>query len=230
MAEPDFGSPRLRPLAGLGPDELRVSELFASLQGEGARSGLPTVFIRLTACDLRCNYCDAAHAFAGGEILPLAEVVRRTRATGMARACVTGGEPLLQSATPALCAALLAAGMEVSIETHGGLPVDALPAAVARVVDVKTPGSSEAASFLADNLRVLNGRDELKFVLSDRADYEFARDFIVRHAPLPCPALFSPVPGRLEGGTLADWILADRLEVRLQIQLHKILWGGDTRR
>lgn len=224
-------SPRLKPLAGLGPDELRISEIFTSLQGESSLVGLPTVFVRLTACDLRCNYCDAAHAFAGGEVLKVDEVVRRVMAAGLPRVCLTGGEPLLQAALPELASALYQRGLGVSCETHGGIDLARLPPRVRRIVDVKTPGSGEGHTFLMENLARLRAGDEVKFVLSDRADYEWSRDF-VRAFLLnrPIEILFSPVWGRLDPGALGDWILADRFPVRLQVQLHKFLWGADTRR
>ncbi len=206
-----------------------MSEIFPTLQGESSLVGWPTTFVRLTACDLRCNYCDAAHAFAGGEVKTVDEVVAVVKSHGLPKVCVTGGEPLLQAACPALCAALLAAGFAVSVETHGGLDISVLPAGVVRVVDVKTPGSGEGGSFLEANLAKLTPEDELKFVLSDRADYEFAREFLRAHRP-PCAALLSPAWGRLEAGAIGDWLLEDRLDARLQVQLHKLLWGAATRR
>jgi 7-carboxy-7-deazaguanine synthase len=225
-------SPRLKPLAGLGPDELRVSEIFTSLQGESTLAGLPTVFVRLTACDLRCNYCDAAHAFAGGQAMTIEGVLAEVKRSGISRVCLTGGEPLLQAALPRLAEQLRAAGCAVSCETHGGIDIDLLPAGVSRIVDLKTPGSGEGGTFLEENLPRLRPGDELKFVLSDRADYEWARER-VRSLPERQPAVaihFSPVWGRLSTPDLADWILADRLNVRLQLQLHKIIWGENTRK
>ena len=223
-------SPRLKPLVGLGPEELRIAEIFPPLQGESTLVGLPTTFVRLTACDLRCNYCDAAHAFVGGTVMTVAAVVAEVGRLAIPRVCLTGGEPLLQAALPALAERLLDGGCAVSCETHGGADISILPKEVSRIVDVKVPGSGEAGTFLDANLAHLTARDEIKFVLSDRMDYEYARDFIQRHAPLPCPVLLSPVWGRLDAGELGDWLLADRLDARLQVQLHKLLWGAATRR
>ena len=223
-------SPRLKPLAGLGPEELRIAEIFPTLQGESTLVGLPTTFVRLTACDLRCNYCDAAHAFAGGKTMTINDVAMEVARLAIPRVCLTGGEPLLQTALPALAQRLLADGCAVSCETHGGVDIAILPQDVSRIVDVKVPGSGEAGTFLETNLAHLTARDEIKFVLSDRADYDYARDFIHRHAPFPCPVLLSPVWGRLDAGELGDWLLADRLDARLQVQLHKLLWGAGTRR
>jgi 7-carboxy-7-deazaguanine synthase len=227
--QPD--SARLNPLKDLGPDELRISEIFPTLQGETSLSGLPTTFVRTTACDLRCNYCDAAHAFAGGKTMTVDEALVAVELLQIKRVCLTGGEPLLQAALPALAVKLLAAGYEVSCETHGGIDVGLLPAGVRKVVDIKTPGSGEAGTFLDANLKRLGAEDEIKFVLSDRADYEWARELILGPlASSPAPVLLSPVWGRLDGGLLGDWMLADRLNARLQLQLHKILWGEQTRR
>ncbi len=224
-------SPRLNTLVGLVPDELRISEIFPTLQGETSLSGLPTTFVRTTACDLRCNYCDAAHAFVGGKTMTVDEAFVAVELLQIRRVCLTGGEPLLQAALPKLAQKLLAAGYEVSCETHGGIDVGMLPAGVIKIVDIKTPGSGEAGTFLESNLARLGAGDEIKFVLSDRADYEWAREMI--NGPLtatPAQILLSPVWGRLEGGELGDWMLADRLNARLQLQLHKILWGDKTRR
>lgn len=224
-------SPRLSPLSGLGSDELRISEIFPTLQGETSLSGLPTTFVRTTACDLRCNYCDAAHAFTGGQTMTVDEVFVEVELLQIKRVCLTGGEPLLQAALPKLAEKLLVTGYEVSCETHGGIDVGLLPTGVRKVVDIKAPGSGEAGTFLSGNLARLGKDDEIKFVLSDQADYEWARRMILGPlAETRAEILLSPVWGRLDGGELGDWLLADRLNARLQLQLHKILWGDKTRR
>ncbi|MDA8225517.1 MAG: 7-carboxy-7-deazaguanine synthase QueE [Betaproteobacteria bacterium] len=203
---------------------LRVTEIFHSLQGETSRAGRPTVFVRLTGCPLRCGYCDTAYAFQGGESLSQDEVLARVALHGTALVCVTGGEPLAQRGTPALLTALCDAGYDVSLETSGALDIRPVDARVSRIVDIKTPGSGEMERNLWQNLDVLNARDELKFVLADEADYEWAREVLrSRDLAARCPVLFSPVHGS-NARQLAEWILRDRLPVRLQLQLHKLLW------
>ncbi len=203
---------------------LRVTEIFHSLQGETSRAGRPTVFVRLTGCPLRCGYCDTAYAFQGGESLSQDEVLARVALHGTALVCVTGGEPLAQRGTPALLTALCDAGYDVSLETSGALDIRPVDARVSRIVDIKTPGSGEMERNLWQNLDVLNARDELKFVLTDEADYEWAREMLrSRDLAARCPVLFSPVHGS-NARQLAEWILRDRLPVRLQLQLHKLLW------
>ncbi len=203
---------------------LRVTEIFHSLQGETSRAGRPTVFVRLTGCPLRCGYCDTAYAFQGGESLSQDEVLARVALHGSALVCVTGGEPLAQRGTPALLTALCDAGYDVSLETSGALDIRPVDARVSRIVDIKTPGSGEMERNLWQNLDVLNARDELKFVLTDEADYEWAREMLrSRDLAARCPVLFSPVHGS-NARQLAEWILRDRLPVRLQLQLHKLLW------
>lgn len=205
---------------------LLVTEIYASIQGEGPEQGYPTVLVRLTGCNLRCNYCDSAFAFFGGERRTLSEVVREVLAARIARVLVTGGEPMAQAGTPALCRALLRSGLLVSIETNGAYGLSALPRRVVKVVDVKTPGSGEGDSFQERLLTELDGKDLLKFVLSGREDYLWSRDFLLRHSlPGKLQAAFSPVWGRVDPKELAAWILEDRLPVRLQLQLHKVLWG-----
>jgi 7-carboxy-7-deazaguanine synthase len=206
---------------------LKISEIFFSLQGETSRAGLPTVFIRLTGCPLRCVWCDTAYAFSGGSSMSLTEVLTEAAQYGVRRVCVTGGEPLAQKACLSLLVALCDAGYEVSLETSGALDIASVDPRVARVVDLKAPGSGEFDKNRWENLSLLNGSDELKFVLRDRADYEWARETIrEHHLAARCPLLFSPVQGDLEPKTLAEWILADRLPVRFQVQLHKLLWGN----
>lgn len=204
---------------------LKVSEIFFSIQGEALHSGWPTVFVRLTGCPLRCTYCDTAYAFSGGEWRTVAEIIDCTSSYGARRVCVTGGEPLAQPRCLPLLEALCDAGFEVSLETGGAHDVTAVDPRVARVVDVKTPGSGESHRNRLENLPALNARDALKFVVTNRADYEWAKAFIDEHRPLPCTVLLSPSFGQLDASDLADWVLADRLDVRLQIQLHKVLWG-----
>jgi 7-carboxy-7-deazaguanine synthase len=205
---------------------LLVSEIYSSLQGEGPEQGYPTVLVRLTGCNLRCNYCDSAFAFYSGERRLLSEVVGAVKAAGLPRVLVTGGEPMAQAATPALCRALLGAGLSVSIETNGTYSLASLPRKILKVVDVKTPGSGEGGSFQESVLKQVDAKDLLKFVLTGREDYAWSRDFLrERSLPGAVQAAFSPVWGRLEPRELAAWILEDRLPVRLQLQLHKVLWG-----
>ena len=208
-------------------NSLKISEIFFSLQGETARAGLPTVFIRLTGCPLRCVWCDTEYAFSGGRNITLPEVLTEVARHGTRWVCVTGGEPLAQKACLPLLTALCDAGYDVSLETSGALDIAGVDPRVSRIVDLKAPGSGEFARNRWENLALLNTRDELKFVLKDRADYEWARDTVrERQLDALCPLLFSPVQGDLAPQTLADWILADRLPVRFQVQLHKLLWGN----
>jgi 7-carboxy-7-deazaguanine synthase len=207
---------------------LKISEIFLSLQGESSRVGLPTVFVRLTGCPLRCVWCDTAYAFAGGQTMSLPEILAEVivAARDVGRVCVTGGEPLAQPACLPLLSALCDAGHAVSLETSGALDIGQVDARVARVVDIKAPGSGESDRNHWQNLALLTANDELKFVLKDRSDYEWARQLIEEgQLAALCPLLFSPVDGELPAATLADWLVADRLPVRFQIQLHKILWG-----
>ena len=204
---------------------LRVSEIFFSLQGEASRVGLPTVFVRLTGCPLRCGYCDTDYAFQGGEWLTFADLLTRVRAHPTRHVTVTGGEPLAQSACKAFLAMLCDAGFDVSLETSGALDIAGVDARVARIVDVKTPGSGEVARNLWSNLELLGPRDEVKFVLTDEADYRWAVETLrERRIATRSPVLFSPVWGELDAALLADWILRDGLPVRMQVQLHKLLW------
>lgn len=206
---------------------LIVSEIFHSLQGEASRIGLPTVFVRLTGCPLRCSWCDTEHAFSGGQRLDVTEILDQVAGFGTPHVCVTGGEPLAQKNSLPLLAALCDAGHDVSLETSGALDIAAVDPRVARIVDLKAPGSGESARNRWQNLPLLSPRDELKFVLKDRADYEWARGVIIEHRlDTRCPLLFSPVQDALEPQLLAEWILADRLPVRFQLQLHKLLWGN----
>ncbi len=205
---------------------LRITEIFYSLQGEARASGLPTVFVRLTGCPLRCTYCDSEYAFYGGTKKSLAEVLAEVAAFGARYVCVTGGEPLAQKACIPLLTALCEAGYEVSLETSGALDIASVDARVARVVDIKTPASSESHKNRLENLARLTPHDQLKFVLCDRADFDWAKTFIAEHALVSrCEILFSASFKQLAPKDLANWILADRLPVRFQLQAHKYLWG-----
>jgi 7-carboxy-7-deazaguanine synthase len=206
-------------------DRLKVTEVFHSLQGEAAFSGWPTVFIRLTGCPLRCQYCDTPYAFHGGEWRSIRQLVEQVAAFGTPYVCVTGGEPLAQPRCHALLAALCDRGLDVSLETSGAIDIARVDQRVCRVVDIKTPGSGEVHRNLEENIAHLGGRDVLKFVICDRADYDWSKTWLDAHPELPCVAFFSPSFGQLDGRKLADWILEDRLPVRLQLQLHKLLWG-----
>jgi 7-carboxy-7-deazaguanine synthase len=210
-----------------GSLRLKITEVFRSLQGEANAVGFPTTFIRLTGCPLRCQYCDTAYAFHGGEWRTVAELVAAARDEGARHVCVTGGEPLAQKNCLPLLSSLCDAGFEVSLETSGALAIDEVDPRVARVVDLKTPASGEVARNRYENLALLRGTDQLKFVICDRADYEWSREQLQQHhLATRCTVLFSPSAEQLAGRELAEWILADRLPVRFQLQLHKILWGN----
>jgi len=205
---------------------LRITEIFYSLQGETRTVGLPTVFVRLTGCPLRCRYCDTAYAFQGGQAMPLPEILAQVAAYQPRYVTVTGGEPLAQKACHDLLATLCDAGYEVSLETSGALDVSAVDPRVVKVLDLKTPGSGEMDKNRYSNIEHLNKQDQVKFVLCDRPDYEWAKSVLAQHdLPARCEVLFSPSHQQLSATDVADWILADRLPVRLQIQLHKHLWG-----
>jgi 7-carboxy-7-deazaguanine synthase len=206
-------------------DRLRITEIFFSIQGEAMFSGLPTVFVRLTGCPLRCEYCDTAYAFSGGEWRSIDAIVDEAGAYSTRYVCVTGGEPLAQPRCLKLLTALCDAGFDVSLETSGAIDIADVDPRVARVVDVKTPGSKEQGRNLWSNLDLLRPTDAVKLVICDRADYEWARETLAGRGALPCPIYFSPSHGQLPPGELADWVLADRLPVRVQVQLHKVFWG-----
>jgi 7-carboxy-7-deazaguanine synthase len=208
---------------------LKITEIFFSIQGEAAFSGWPTVFVRLTGCPLRCQYCDTAYAFTGGEWRTFAEIETEVRRYGTPYVCVTGGEPLAQPRCAELLKALCDAGLNVSLETSGAIDIADVDTRVARVLDIKTPGSREVERNRWQNLALLTPHDAVKIVICDRADYDWARDVLAKHS-LPCPIFFSPSYEQVPPGTLADWILADRLPVRLQVQLHRVLWGNEPGR
>jgi 7-carboxy-7-deazaguanine synthase len=205
---------------------LRVNEIFYSLQGESRTVGLPTVFIRLTGCPLRCGYCDTEYAFHEGEWTTVPEILVQVAAYQPRYVTVTGGEPLAQRPCIELLAGLCDAGYEVSLETSGALDIGQVDARVCLVMDVKTPGSGEVTKNDAANLARLKKTDQVKFVICDRADYVWSREFLKRERLAGrCEVLFSPAWGRVEPKDLAEWVLADRLPVRVQVQLHKLLWG-----
>ena len=211
--------------------ELRVTEIFYSLQGESRTAGLPTVFIRLTGCPLRCTYCDTSYAFSGGERMTLSAIVDEVAAYEPRYVTVTGGEPLAQKDCWLLLKMLCDAGYTTSLETSGAMDISRVDKRVSTVLDIKTPGSGEMEKNRLQNLRLLKRKDQIKFVITDRADYEWSRQFITEQELLgKCEILFSPVHGQLAPVNLADWILADNLQVRLQIQLHKYLWGDERGR
>lgn len=209
--------------------ELRITEIFHSLQGEARSVGLPTVFVRLTGCPLRCVYCDTTYSFSGGERHTLDELLAQVRAWRTPRVCVTGGEPLAQPNCLPFLRLLCDEGYEVSLETSGALDVSEVDLRVSRVVDLKTPDSGEMHRNLYENLPRLNAHDQVKFVICSRKDYEWARFKLdeYRLAAQVGDVLFSPSHGQLEARELAEWILADRLPVRLQLQLHKYLWNNE---
>ncbi|MDR1994116.1 7-carboxy-7-deazaguanine synthase QueE [Azonexus sp.] len=206
---------------------LRLTEIFFSLQGEASRVGLPTVFVRLTGCPLRCVWCDTTYSFTGGEPSDIAAVLAEVGRYPARQVCVTGGEPLAQKDCLPLLTALCDAGYDVSLETSGALDIAAVDPRVSRIMDLKAPDSGECTRNHWENLTFLNARDEIKIVIASRADYEWARTVIAeRRLDALCPVLLSPAQGLIEAVALAEWILADGLNVRFQLQLHKVLWGN----
>ena len=208
-------------------DTLRITEIFYSLQGETSTVGLPTTFVRLTGCPLRCHYCDTAYAFHGGEKYTLRQILGEVEKLRAFRVTVTGGEPLAQRGCPSLLTALCDAGYRVSLETSGALPIEEVDTRVAVILDLKTPGSGEVARNDWNNINRLKPGDEVKFVICDRTDYEWARLQMDRHelSERNVEVLFSPSHGEIQARSLADWIIEDRLPIRMQLQLHKQLWG-----
>ncbi len=211
---------------------LRITELFLSLQGEANTAGLPTVFVRLTGCPLRCTYCDSAYAFSGGEVHAVADLIQRVSDFAVPRVTVTGGEPLAQPGVHALLTGLCDAGFSVSLETSGALPVDEVDERVVKVVDFKTPASGEAHRNLWGNVLALSPRDQVKFVLCSETDYQWAKLKCDEHALADRVAdvLFSPSWGELDPTLLGDWMVRDRSPARLQLQLHKLLWNDEPGR
>ena len=215
----------------MAPATLRVTEIFFSLQGETSRVGLPTVFVRLTGCPLRCRWCDTPYSFQGGQTLDIADILTQVAVWHPRHVTVTGGEPLAKKHCCSLLAALCDAGYDVSLETGGALDIAEVDPRVCRILDIKPPGSGEAQRNRWENLAALAARDEVKFVLAGREDYEWAKRVMREHGLAErCPVLFSPVYGELQARQLADWMLEDRLPARLQIQLHKALWGEERGR
>jgi len=212
---------------GVPARRLKITEIFYSLQGEADTVGFPTVFVRLTGCPLRCQYCDTAYAFHGGEWRSIDAVLERVAEFKPRYVCVTGGEPLAQKNCLPLLTELCDAGYRVSIETSGAMPLANVDARVIRVVDVKTPASNEERRNRYEDLQLLRAEEQVKFVICDRADYEWSRDKVATLGiAARCTVLFSPSAEQLPARTLADWILEDRLPVRFQLQLHKVLWGN----
>lgn len=208
-------------------NKLRLTEIFFSLQGETKTVGLPTVFVRLTGCPLRCDYCDTAYAFHGGNWFTIEDILAEVKKYKTHYVTVTGGEPLAQKDCLTLLTALCDAGYEVSLETSGALDISGVDKRVIKVVDIKTPGSKEVEKNRWENLAYLLPHDQIKFVICDQADYDWAKQILAQHhLDEKCQVLFSPSFEQLQPGLLADWILHDQLAVRMQIQLHKVLWGN----
>lgn len=210
---------------------LTINEIFHSIQGESTHAGRPCVFVRLTACDLRCRWCDTPYAFHEGRKMSVDEVVAEVEARGCPVVEVTGGEPLLQADVYPLMQRLLDAGKTVLIETGGHRSIAQVPAGVVRIIDIKCPGSGESSRNDWSNLSLLTPTDEVKFVIADRVDYEYAREIVNREdlANRVAAVLFSPVHGELVAKQLAEWVIADRLAVRVQLQMHKYIWSPETR-
>jgi 7-carboxy-7-deazaguanine synthase len=210
---------------------LKLTEIFLSLQGEADSAGWPTVFVRLTGCPLRCSYCDTAYAFHGGQWWDIEAILAEVARHGVRHVCVTGGEPLAQKRCLRLLEQLCDAGYDVSLETSGALDIAEVDPRVSRVLDIKTPASQEAARNRWENLPLLTARDQIKFVLCGRADYDWARAIVAEHRlHARCTVWFSPSKSELAPRELADWIVADRLPVRFQMQLHKLLWNDEPGR
>ena len=217
--------------AAASQERLRITEIFLSLQGEARSIGWPTVFVRLTGCPLRCQYCDTAYAFHGGQWRQIDDILAEVASHGARHVCVTGGEPLAQKRCIGLLQRLCDAGYDVSLETSGALDIGEVDARVSRVLDIKTPGSMEAHRNLWSNLPLLTPHDQVKFVICSREDYDWARGIVAEHGLTAiCDVLFSPSFSQIKPSDLADWIVADKLPVRFQLQLHKILWNDEPGR
>ena len=231
VAESDRTTDANRSMDDAKQPRLRLTEIFYSLQGEARSVGWPTVFVRLTGCPLRCGYCDTAYAFHGGQWWAIDAILAEVARHGARHVCVTGGEPLAQKRCIDLLAQLCDAGFEVSLETSGALDIGAVDPRVSRVMDLKTPGSGEQARNRLENVARLTSHDQVKFVLCDRADYDWACAMLVQHdLPARCDVLFSASHGQLQPRELAEWMLADRVPARFQMQLHKVLWGEEIGR
>lgn len=222
MSEQNSGAPQAK---------LRITEIFFSLQGEAKTVGMPTVFVRLTGCPLRCGYCDTTYAYQGGDWWDMPQVLEEIAKYDTKHVCVTGGEPLAQAACLELLTELCDQGYEVSLETSGALDISQVDKRISKVMDLKTPGSGEQGRNLLENLASLTCKDQLKFVICDQNDYMWAKEMIIRSELAEClEILMSPSYGQVTPAQLADWILADRLPVRFQLQLHKVLWNDEPGR
>jgi len=215
---------------GFPESRIKITEIFLSIQGEAQFSGWPTIFIRLTGCPLRCKYCDTTYAFSGGDWYSIENTLSEISRYKVKHVCVTGGEPLAQSRCLDLLAALCDKGYAVSLETSGALGIDAVDKRVSCVMDLKAPGSGEESRNRWENIPLLTGSDSLKIVICDRADYEWSRDILENRIKCECPVFLSPSAYQLAPEKLAEWILEDRLSVRMQVQLHKVLWGNEPGR
>ncbi len=217
--------------AAAAADRLKITEIFLSLQGEARDAGWPTVFVRLTGCPLRCQYCDTAYAFFGGEWRDIDGILAEVASHGVRHVCVTGGEPLAQKRCLDLLRRLCDAGYRVSLETSGAIDVADVDPRVSRVLDIKTPGSAEVERNRWDNLPLLTAHDQIKFVICSRDDYDWARGIVAEHGLSErCDVLFSPSKSEISARDLADWIVQDRLPVKFQMQLHKLLWDDEPGR
>lgn len=217
--------------AAAAADRLKITEIFLSLQGEARDAGWPTVFVRLTGCPLRCQYCDTAYAFFGGEWRDIDGILADVASHGVRHVCVTGGEPLAQKRCLDLLRRLCDAGYRVSLETSGAIDVSDVDPRVSRVLDIKTPGSAEVERNRWENLPLLNAHDQIKFVICSRDDYDWARGIVAEHRLSErCDVLFSPSKSEISARDLADWIVQDRLPVKFQMQLHKVLWNDEPGR
>jgi len=211
--------------------KLKINEIFYSIQGESLYAGLPCVFVRLTGCNLRCRYCDTQHAFDAGSLMSIESIMEKMAAYPCRLAEITGGEPLMQKAAPLLIVRLINAGYNVLLETNGSMDIRTVDSRCIKIMDVKCPGSGASDKNNYNNFKYLSSKDQIKYVITDATDYAFAKHTLRAHMPSnkSIPVLFSPVSGMMDPALLAEWILADGLNVRLQLQLHKILWPHDSK-